>query len=395
MRSLLLPLAAAVTLVVTAGCSVRPSEPVEPTAAGSPTAPADAGTRPAAAAGGFRVTVSGEDYAATGFDFTPGVSTAYGDPPAFVDGWSIRFEHILVTVANVEVHAEPDLDPTNAAKVGASLARDEGAYAVDLVRGGDVAGKSGAPRDRAVAITELPGYGPSSTPFDPGARYAFGYETVAASAAAKRVNLDAAGEQLYAEAIAKGWAMVYVGTATYEGPPPDPSSVFAKMPSKVSFRLGFANPASYRNCRNTDLPKVGGKYPRGIRPSADGAVTVQITFHTDHVFWNRLDTDGTPLFFDAIAASSPAFGGASGGAVTMDDLARVDITDVRSRSGERVPPRSHVADYAAPSGPLVFDAQTTRFARPNAFSSFLSYAAVSTGHMNAFGVCEIERHFVP
>ena len=155
--------------------------------------------------GGVRVTVSGEDYATLGFDFTPGSATANGDPPAFVEGWQVRFSHVIVTVGNVRLNADPELDPKAYDKVGAVVESDPAAYAVDVVLGGSVVGKSGSPNEKTVAITTFPG-----KRLDPEKAYAFSYDTVAASANAKLVNLDAGGKDLYAEAIAKGYAMLYV-----------------------------------------------------------------------------------------------------------------------------------------------------------------------------------------
>ena len=301
--------------------------------------------------GGVRVTVSGEDYATLGFDFTPGSATANGDPPAFVEGWQVRFSHVIVTVGNVRLNADPELDPKAYDKVGPVVESDPSAYAVDLVVGGSVVGKSGSPNEKTVAITTFPG-----KKLDPKKAYAFSYDTVAASANAKLVNLDAGGKDLYAEAIAKGYAMLYVGMATYKAAPPAAGSVFAKMPSKVAFRLGFKNPTSYVNCRNTDLKKVSGSYPRGIRTTPEDTTTVQITFHTDHTFWNRVDVDGTPLFFDALAANASTFGTSGDGLVTTEDLENVDIGDVRTRTGEVLPQRSAVADHKTSGAQVTYDA---------------------------------------
>lgn len=368
------------------------SEPAAAEAGASEAAGADGAMRSPDDNGGFRVTVSGEDYVTTGFDFTPATAAAFGEPPAFVDGWAIQFQHVIVTVGNVRLSADPDLDPAAPVKVGAVVAEDVGAYAVDLVAGGDIVGKSGSPNERTTSITTFPN---TASRFDPAKRYAFSYDTVAASADARLVNLDAEGKALYAEAITKGYAMLYVGTATYEGAPPAAGTVFAKMPPKVTFKLGFANPTSYLNCRNTDLAKVGGKYPRGVRSKEGEVVTAQITFHTDHTFWNRLGTDGTPLFFDAIAANSSTFGTSGDGVVSIDDLANVDITAVRTRTGEPLMQRSLVADYQATAEQMTFDPNGTSFARPNSFASYLACAAISAGHLNAFGTCEIKKRFTP
>jgi hypothetical protein len=74
--------------------------------------------------------------------------------------------------------------------------------------------------------------------------------------------------------------------------------------------------------------------------------------HTDHLFWSKLNVEGTELHFDPIAAQAqpPAV-------VTTDDLVGVDITAFRTRNGEPLLARSFSADYAAPAGTLWFDCE--------------------------------------
>lgn len=343
---------------------------------------------------GFWVTVSGEDLAVAGYDWTA-QSLASGDPPAFVDGWAIDFEHVIVTVGKIRVNADPDKDPANPKDVGALVASAEGPFAVDVTLGGDVTGKSGEPDERTVPIAAFPTKADGSD-FDPTARYAFGYDFVAASASAKIVNLDAEGLALYERAKAEGWSMIYAGTATYKGPAPEVDTAFAKLPKQVKFTLGFKNPSSYENCQNTDLQQVGGEFPRGVQSIAGASTTVQITLHTDHTFWNKLNVEGTPLHFDPIAAQASTYGDPeSTGEVDSADLVDVDVTGFKTKAGDPLPARSLVPDYAAPGGQLKFDANGTRFSRANSFASYLAYAAASGGHMNANGECEITNHFEP
>jgi hypothetical protein len=352
------------------------------------TPPADPGP------GGFLVTVSGEDLAAVGYDWTS-ASLADGDPPGFVDGWAISFEHVIVTVDKIRVNADPDKDPGNPQIVGDAVASVDGPFAVDATIGGSIVGKSGSPDEKTVAIAAF-GKQASGDAFDPQTRYAFSYDLVPAAANAKNVNLDAAGLALYEEAKQKGWSMIYAGTATYKGPAPAADSVFAKMPTEVKFTLGLANPSSYINCENTDLQAVGDEFPRGIQPSATESTTVQITIHTDHGFWDKLNVEGTPLHFDPIAANASTYGTpASPGTVTIDDLVGVDITGFKTKAGEPLPARSLVSDYTAPAGQLKFDANGTSFAKVNSYASYLAYSAASGGHMNADGECEVKNDFTP
>jgi hypothetical protein len=342
-------------------------------------------------AGGILVTVSGEDLASQGYAFGPGAKSE-GDPPAFVDGWEVKFEHVIVTYGNIRVNAEPDKDGANPANVGAALASAAGPFAVDLVIGGNIPGKSGSPDEKTIAIAAFP---KAAGNFDPSRRYAFSYDTVAASAAARAVNLDAAGIALYETAKNKGYATILQGTATYKGTPAAAGTVFTKMPPIVKFTLGFGNSASYQNCRNTDLQEVGGEFPRGVQTSASKSITAQITFHTDHTFWSKLNVEGTPLHFDVIAAQASTFGAAGPGNVTIDDLAVVDVTGFKVKSGEALPWRSLVPDFTAPAGQSKYDANGTQFTRVNSLASYLSYSAAGGGHMNADGECAIKYNFVP
>ena len=81
----------------------------------------DATTAGADGAGSFLVTVSGEDLALLGYDFGPD-ARADGDPPAFVDGWALTFDHVIVTVDALRINAEPDRDEGNPFDVGALVA---------------------------------------------------------------------------------------------------------------------------------------------------------------------------------------------------------------------------------------------------------------------------------
>ena len=112
------------------------------------TPPADPGP------GGFWVTVSGEDLASVGYDWTSS-SLADGDPPGFVDGWAVTFEHVIVTVDKIRVNADPDKDEGNPQDVGAVVASADGPFAVDATIGGSVVGKSGSPDEKTVPIAAL------------------------------------------------------------------------------------------------------------------------------------------------------------------------------------------------------------------------------------------------
>ena len=339
------------------------------------------------ASGGFAITVSGEDLAQTGYDFRPGASVD-DDPPPFVDGWEVKFTHVIVTLANVRLAEDPDQDPADPQTTGSEVARAAGPYAVDVTVGGPIPGKSGSPDDRSVQIASF-GAQANGDAFDPTVRYAFSYDTVAASASAQIVNLDAEGLALYEQAKAKGWAMVYQGVATYRGEAAAAGTVFATLPTVVKFTLGMKNPSSYVNCQNTDLSQLStGEFPRGLQADPTRPITAQITIHTDHGFWSKLNVEGTELHFDPIAAQA-----AADGTVTIDDLLHADVSGFKTRAGTQLPWRSLVGGYSSPAGQLYFDQNGTTLIPYNSFADYLQYSAASGGHLNADGECEIRNNF--
>jgi len=337
--------------------------------------------------GGFTITVSGESLAQTGYAFTSGASVN-DDPPPFVDGWEVKFTHVIVTLDHVRLAEDPDRDPADPQLVGGEVARADGPFAVDVKIGGTIPGKSGSPDERTVQIASFDSLSDGSD-FDPTVRYAFSYDTVPAAANAKLVNLDADGAALYEQAKAKGWAMVYQGVATYRGSAPAPGSAFASIPNVITFTLGMRNPSSYVNCQNTDLSQLSsGEFPRGLQADPTKAITAQITIHTDHGFWSKLNVEGTELHFDPIAAQA-----APDGTVTLDDLVHADVTGFKTRAGVQLPWRSLVSGYSAPEGQLYFDQNGTTLIPYDSFADYLQYSAASGGHLNADGECEVRNNF--
>jgi len=363
-------------------------------APGTPAGSTPFASPPEPGPGGFWVTVSGEDLALLGYDWTPS-SRANGDPPAFVDGWALSFEHVIITVDHLRLQADPDRDEANPLDLGEVVASADGPWAVDVAIGGDVIGKSGSPDERTLPIAAFPAQA-NGAAFAPASRYAFSYDLVTAAEGAHLTNLDEAGQALYTQAWQRGWSMILAGTARYRGPAPAADGVHAQIPEQVEFTLGLTNPSRYINCRNTDLQALGDEFPRGVQANENASTTIQLTLHTDHVFWDTLNVEGTPLHFDPIAAQASTYGAPSmPGVVTSDDLANVDITAMTTRSGEPLPWRSVVPDYTAPAGQMTYAANGTSFAMVNGFASYLAYSAASGGHMNADGECEVQNDFSP
>lgn len=358
------------------------------------------------------VTISGEGAALSGFAFPP----ASANDPAFVDGWDVRFERILVTVDDIVLTENPDLSPTDQSQTGPVVARAKGPWAVDMTR----PGAPTAIRPQAVGLAPAAddghGHGSGKNPdaqplvrlesldgdrgFDTRARYGFGFDVVPASAAATMTNLDAAARADYDEMVAAGVAVLYVGTATFKGSDCRSSSEYAfdALPRTVRFRFGFKTPTRYVNCQNSDLtgePFAGEEAQRGVQIDGHGGTVAQITLHVDHPFWNTVDHDATELFFDQMAARANP-----DGVVTLDDLAAVDFTAFSDRAGAPLPWRSCLAGKAPRDGTRQFDSGSVAV-DPNAapevalrhYADFVSYQQSTEAHLNAGGLCAVRRLF--
>ncbi len=357
------------------------------------------------------VTISGEGAALTGFAFPP----ASSNDLAFVDGWDVKFERILVTVDDIILSDNPDQNPTDQSQSGPSVATAKGPWAVDMTKPGAVTDIK--PRTQPLSGDLLDhdhgatGKDPHAQPlarfdaldgnktFDPSRRYGFGFDIVTASSAARHTNLDADAEVDYAEMAAKGLSVLYVGTATFKGvdcKSSDPSYDFKKLPTTVKFRFGFKTPTKYKNCQNTDLrgkPFDGEEAQRGVQVS--DPTTAQITLHVDHPFWNTVSHDAAELFFDQMAAAA-----SPDGDLVIDDLAKVDFTSFKDRDGSPLPWRSCVADKPVKSGVRHFDPGSVAV-DPNgapesalrSYADFVAYQQSTQGHLNADGLCAVERKF--
>ena len=97
----------------------------------------------------------------------------------------------------------------------------------------------------------------------------------------------------------------------------------ARMGATVRFRWGFTQDVHYESCTGPDRSA-------GLAVPSGGNVDAQITIHGDHFFYDDLQSDTARLRFDAIAASDVAPAGNGDGTVTLDELARVDLTTLPS-----------------------------------------------------------------
>ncbi|MBV9945950.1 MAG: hypothetical protein JOZ69_03790 [Myxococcales bacterium] len=257
-----------------------------------------------------------------------------------------------------------------------------------------------------------------------GTKYAIGFSSVVATSCAINVNLNDDALADYADMIARGCATLYVGTATFKADPArcttqDPE--FSRFPAVVNFYLCFKSPTEYINCDNQDLQGVpfgAEPHPRGIVFPTNTYVTGEVTYHTDHPFWESVVHD-TPAHFDQFAArvalpSRPSEAGVADGGdaapptVTMDDVVGADYLAYTDSSGNPVQWRSCVQDstgapYGRSTGRMSFDPQNVPKAPPGPsptaaglrdYYDYATYNQSTQGHWNGTdGLCFVRRRY--
>ena len=349
------------------------------------------------------MSASGEVLALNGYPFPP---VNPGDT-AFVDGWAMHFDRLLVTVDRVVLAGDPDTSPTDQSLTGAVVAEQDGPWAFDLHLGGPLQGKGGN-GEEAVAFTSFTGQNRrGNAPLDQTQRYAFGFDVVAANANAINVNLTPDDMTDYMDMVANGFTVLYVGTATWQGGSTcttsgDPAE-FSALPTAVNFRLGFQSPTTYVNCQNPDNDPAqafpGEEHERGLQVLADRSIVAQVTIHTDHPFWESTVHD-TPAHFDPIAARMTGLDGGTP-LTTLADQVGVDFLQFHDAQGNPLPWRSCLASYTIPgSGTMGFDPHGVSVAPHGPpsqglrdYRDFMTYDQSTQGHLNADGLCFVKRNY--
>lgn len=356
--------------------------------------------------GTVKLTASGEVLALGGYAFPP----ANAMDPAFADGWEIRFSKLLAVFDKVTLSQNPDTSPTDQSQVGKVVAETDGPWAIDLHKGGPLMGKGGSD-ERAYPIDMILNQNKNGNAgFDPTLRYAFGFDSVAATASAQLIQI-AQGDPDYAEMIAKGWNVLYVGTATWKGTDrgnsctsSNPSYDFSRLPATVNFRFGFATPASYINCQNPDndpaMALGSEKHQRGVQIKNNAQAIVQVTFHSDHPFWESFAHD-TPAHFDQLASLAKKQPDGSF-LVTLDDTAGVNPTAFKGPDGNPLPWRACAPGYMPPNtnAQMGFDTLSIPVDASGAqarvirdYRDYMSYDQSTQGHLNSDGLCFVTRHY--
>lgn len=345
--------------------------------------------------GRVEVQISGEELATDGIPFPDGGEVVV------VDGWELRFSHVLVTVGGLTLSSDPDRAPADQLQTGGAVASLPGTWAVDLARPGDVPGAGGEGTAHSLgAIDQRDGGGPLRA----GERFAFSYALEGASASAKRVGFDAEAEALYARMVERGDAIVYAGEARFRGEgcaSSDPGYDFAALPTVVPFELGLAVPTEFVNCQNeanAGEPFDGEEFQRGVPIPESGVATAQLTIHVDHLLYTDVQHE-PELRFDPMAAQ--LVGAPAGTVLTSDRLRGVDPTAFTDGSGAPLPARRCV-DGSLPSGTqLAFDPGTVPVdpsADPGAalrdYLDFVAYVVSTSGHLNGGeGLCAARRGY--
>lgn len=358
--------------------------------------------------GAVQVTASGEALVLGGYGFPP---AAMGDP-AFADGWEVRFTKLLAVFDKVTLSEAPDSSPTDPSRTGKLVAEVDGPWVVDLHRGGPLVGKGGAD-EQAVAIATIPDQNRNGdAPFDSTVRYAFGFDSVPATAGAKLVNVDAADPDL-AAMVQHGWNVLYVGTATWRGTDggnpcaqtggPAGQAALDALPKQVTFRFGFTTPTSYVNCQNPDNdpaePFAGEEHQRGVQVKDNATATAQVTFHVDHPFWESFLHDSPP-HFDAFAAAAKKQTDGSY-LVTLDDAMGVNYAAFTA-GGMPLPWRACAPGYQPPNmnPQMGFDSLSIPFnpaGDPSLvmrdYRDYVAYDQSTQGHLNSDGLCFVQRRY--
>jgi hypothetical protein len=344
--------------------------------------------------GTIEVTFSGELLGQAGLPFP----TAPTLDPFFVDGWSMTFDEILFVVGNFRL-SPGATQYADWGKLNPVVATKSGPYVVDMHKPTGFTGKDGVEPAQAIFKWDTQDNG---QPFDTSARYAFSYDAMKAAYPVAAVNLTADQKADYDLMVSKGWSKFYRGTATYVGNGSYPTNTgcptcqahFAALPRTVKFFFGWNDATSYLNCNNPDNAPATGLASRGIQPSPSKAMIAQITLHVDHVFWDKVLFEGTPLHFDPIAAWDPA--SAATTAVDLTPLLVGKPLATTFSDGLALPdrgpyqniPGGYTSDQANPLQ-FMLNLNTLPLANAPDMINFMAFSAQSQMHLNADGLCYV------
>jgi len=308
---------------------------------------------------GILFSASGESLAQSGYAFPP----ANPDDAQFYDGWDIQFDRLLVTFDKIVLSANADKDPGDQSKTDAVVGQVDGPWAVDLHRetSTNIDGKS--PGERSIPIAALSKQDNGTAFATDGTRYAFGFDAIAATSQAQNVNLDAAALSDYQDMAQNGCVVMYVGGRDVQRRQDGCSLLPGRSQDVARHRelppllqvtdLVHQLPESRQH--GDAIPDE--EFQRGIAFDANASVTAQLTFHTDHPFWDSVLHD-SPAHFDQFAARVVGQDGGTPTA-TLEATKGVDYTAYKDSAGNAVKWR-YCSDpptdvHAKLTGPMAFD----------------------------------------
>jgi hypothetical protein len=223
--------------------------------------------------GEVRIAISGEEAARGGYPVGSG-----DDEIAFVDGWTLEFQKVLVSLTDFELKAAD----------GDDAAVEAGSVIADLHLGEpELWSFAGVPARRWDRV---------------------GYRYAPPTGETRAVN-DVSDEDIERMAD-EGYSLLIEAVATQGG-------------REVALEYGFALSVKHTHCVN------GQDETDGIVVSANATTDAQITVHLDHLFFDSYATDEAELRFDAMAAM------ANDGVVTLDDLGgQTNLSDLVDAQGQ-------------------------------------------------------------
>lgn len=243
---------------------------------------------------------------------------------AMVDGWAVEFTKYVVVLGEVVL-----TDPEGSAVAG----EWKGPAILDL--------KANAGAEQEVVTLELPAR-----------RLDVGFSLVKGSAAAENRTASAADAALV---VQQGLTALIEGRAT-------------KGARTVRFSFPIAQPTRYSACIN------GKDQTQGIAVESAKTTGAFIYAHAIHLFWDTLSTGSERLRFDAFAAMAGA-----DDLVTLDELAKQDLTDLRDEAGQPLRNADGSRVFYDDGGGLPSDQLDLR--------AFLLAAVRAGVHFNGVGLC--------
>jgi hypothetical protein len=359
----------------------------------------------------IEVTISGETLGENGLPFQP---VNPGDPQ-FVDGWSVTFEKYIVVVGNVRL-SPGATQYSNQEQLNAVVALKPGPYVIDVhqLATDGFNGFVGADGEEPAGGIFKWDTQDDGTPFDSSTLYAFSYDTVPAQYPATQVNLTEDDFQIYDEMVRNHWDKYiearadFVASGTYPdttieskfealaGGVYDGSAGAYTTPPQLHFVFGWNDATSSINCINPfngDMDEAN-LANRGVQANTNGATVAQVTVHTDHVFWDKLKQEGTPLRMDYIAA----WAGSNTNSTPLDlgSLADKPLATTFA-DGTPLPDRApyltnptgtFTTDQTNPSQ-VTLDLNGVPASNISGLSAFMAFSAQSQTHLNANGLCYI------